>query len=251
MAEFEDPYLYPGTRVLKNLANIRDAVTAEQVERRMSVLRRRELAVDPVRGNFDLSHLREIHRRLYQDVWAWAGQTRTVEITKGATRFHSRSMIDTGFESVHEWLTSQTQLLKDPDIGDDAFVEQAADLLEQVNFIHPFREGNGRTQRAYLDQIAGLSGRRFAWQNISAIDNERASIQAFNNASGAPFRALLSDALRPPVEGLSLLDPEPYRAAPAETRPSVDLAERYRRFPELGASREDEATEDTQNDLEH
>ncbi|MFL0563986.1 Fic family protein, partial [Kocuria rhizophila] len=38
-----------------------------------------------------------------------------------------------------------------------ARVEQASTLLEQVNYVHPFREGNGRTQRAYLDQIAGSS----------------------------------------------------------------------------------------------
>ncbi|MFL0422589.1 MULTISPECIES: Fic family protein [Kocuria] len=63
-----------------------------------------------------------------------------------------------------------------------ARVEQASTLLEQVNYVHPFREGNGRTQRAYLDQIAALSGRTLSWRNIGRIENERASIRAFRGA---------------------------------------------------------------------
>lgn len=181
----------------------------------MSLMRRRELEVEPVVGSFDLDHLCEIHRRLYQDVWEWAGRLRTVEIVKGSSRFHDSARIGTAFQGIHEWLERETSLLSDPGIGHESFVEQISDLLEKVNYIHPFRDGNGRAQRAYLDQIAALSGRSLAWRNVGKLENERASIRAFNQGSGEPFRGLIEEALKPPLDGLSLLDDALYRASEA------------------------------------
>ncbi|KUM35512.1 hypothetical protein AR689_15955 [Arthrobacter sp. EpRS71] len=87
MTQFDDPYCYPGTSVLKNRQDLREPQGALEIEREYSLLRRRELEVKPVQGNFGLDHLQEIHRRLYQDVWDWAGRLRTVEITKGDSHF--------------------------------------------------------------------------------------------------------------------------------------------------------------------
>lgn len=226
-----DPYVYPGAKVLQNLLNERDQDRLNAAEYELTLYRRRELIENPVQGSFDLRHLREIHRRLFQDVYSWAGN-RTVDITKGASTFHPRSRIETGFSAVHEWLTRDTLLLSDPEISDTDFVEQAADLLERVNYLHPFREGNGRTQRAFLDQVAGISGRKLAWRNIGQIENERASIQAFGRVSGEPFRPLLEEALKPPLDGLSILDDELYRVSARDDR-SSGLDQRRRRFPEL------------------
>lgn len=212
MGEFTDPYLYPGTEVLKNVPGIRDPQAASRFERRETLVRRRELERDPVQGVFDLTHLRKIHRRLYQDVWEWAGQIRTVVLTKGASTFLHPSRIELAFKGIHESL-QESALLMDPNISDGEFVEQASTLLEQVNYVHPFREGNGRTQRAYLDQIAALSGRTLSWRNIGRIENERASIRAFNEGTGEPFKPLIEEILKPPLDGLSLLDEELYRAS--------------------------------------
>jgi cell filamentation protein len=212
MIKFDDPYCYPGTDVLKNKHDLRDSQHALEIEREYSLLRRRELELDPVRGTFGLTHLQEIHRRLYQDVWDWAGQLRTVEITKGESHFLPIHFFLNAGEELSKFLQS-TGLLTNPDIIDEDFIAQAADLLEKVNYIHPFREGNGRTQRAYLDQIGELSGRTFAWRNISKLDNERTSIRAFKKGSGEPFRALLEQALEPPMDGLSILDDELYQVS--------------------------------------
>ena len=228
MSRFDDPYCYPGTSVLKNKQDLRDAQGALEIEREFSLLRRRELEVKPVRGNFDLDHLQEIHRRLYQDVWLWAGQLRTVEITKGDSSFLQMQFFLSAGEDLIKFLRS-TELLTNPDIADESFIAQASDLLEKVNYIHPFREGNGRTQRTYLDQIAGLSGRTFAWRNISKLDNERTSIRAFKKGSGEPFRILLEQALEPPMDGLSILDDDLYRVSPpaAVTNPPSSPSAAY------------------------
>lgn len=213
MNQLDDPYVYPGTEVLINLAGLRDPTEADQYERRMSLFRRRELEDDPVHGSFNLAHFQEIHRRLYQDVWAWAGQLRTVEITKGSSEFHTHSLIPTAFGQVTEYI-NDSGLLSDAEMGDAQFVPKAAELLSLTNFIHPFREGNGRTQRAFLDQIAARTGRTLSWRNVSRIDNDRASIQAFRSASGAPFEPLIREALKPPIDGLSLLETHAYDVAP-------------------------------------
>ncbi|MGX9901303.1 Fic/DOC family protein [Arthrobacter sp. SA17] len=212
MPTFDDPYCYPGTEVLKNKQVLRDSQHALEIEREYSLLRRRELELNPVQGTFGLAHLQEIHRRLYQDVWDWAGQLRTVEITKGDSHFLQTHFFRNAGVDLSKFLQS-TELLTNPDITDEDFIAQAADLLEKVNYIHPFREGNGRAQRAYLDQIAELSGRTFAWRNISKLDNERASIRAFKKGCGEPFRVLLEQALEPPMDGLSILDDELYQVS--------------------------------------
>jgi hypothetical protein len=82
-----------------------------------------------------------------------------------------------------------------------------ANLLEKVNYIHPFREGNGRTQRAFLDQVASVSGRRLAWRNVGQHEHLRAMIKAFNEGSGKPLEAVIAEVMAPPLDGLDPLEP--------------------------------------------
>ena len=144
MSDFQDPYVYPGTKLLRNLQDEYDPERAAAAERDFSLLRRRELELRPVnpsragRGaannnGFDLRHLKEIHRHLYQDVWAWAGEIRVVEINKGTSQFHSSGRIESAFAGVHDWLVHDTKLLSNPKIDDETFIKQVADLLEKVN----------------------------------------------------------------------------------------------------------------------
>lgn len=206
--DFVDPYVYPGTQVLINRAGITDPIKADEHERRSTLARRRELDTAPIEGSFDLAHLKAIHRALYQDVWDWAGETRTVNIAKGSSHFHEHTAIETAFVVINGFLKRSSLL--NPDVDDETFVAECADLLEKINYVHPFREGNGRTQRAYLDQIAAISGRTLSWRNVSRADNERASIKAFNLASGEPLRSVIREALEPPMDGLSLADESLY-----------------------------------------
>lgn len=90
---------------------------------------------------------------------------------------------------------------------------QASDLLEKINYIHPFREGNGRAQRAFLDQVAEVSGHRLAWRNISQREHTLASIRAFQQGSGEPFRDLMREVLKSPLDGLDPLEPSIYQIA--------------------------------------
>ncbi|RYE61583.1 MAG: cell division protein, partial [Oxalobacteraceae bacterium] len=99
----DDPYVYPGTRLLRNKFDIRDAAVLDLAERRYSTIR--SIQKIPT-GDFDLKHLRAIHRHLFQDVYDWAGEIRTVEISKGSSQFQFRQYIETGMADVHRRITA-------------------------------------------------------------------------------------------------------------------------------------------------
>jgi len=218
-----DPYVYPGTSVLRNLLNIRDAQELARVEYELTWARRQELHTSPVRGHFDLPHLQEIHRRLFQDLFAWAGQLRTVIISKGTSTFFQSPDFSTAAEYTFGFL-KESRMLRPDSMSDEEFVEGAAEFLSRLNYLHPFREGNGRAQRAFVDQVAALGGRVMSWRNIGEMDNTRASIEAFNDGSGRAFEPLLRRVIAPPLDGLSPFDNPIYRvhgplAASAESMP--------------------------------
>ena len=229
---FVDPYVYPGTNVLRNLLNKHTKEALDQVEYRLTWARRIELDEDPIKGPFDFHRLKETHRRLFQDIYAWAGQPRTVEISKGGSHFHQSAYISTAAEQTFGWLAESH--LPDPGISDELFVQQTAELLEKLNYIHPFRDGNGRTQRAYLDQVASISGRKLSWRNVTPDDHLRASVNAFRDGHGEAFRSIIRQAMHRPIEGFSRLDERFYAvSSPAVTTPPPNLDDRFAKYPEL------------------
>jgi len=196
-----DWYVYPGTTVLQNKLNIREQKLLESAERDLTWVRRQELEESPVNGQFDLAHLQEIHRRLFQDLYDWAGHIRNVQLSRGSSTFYASSDFGPGAEFTFGYL-HDGPLLDHMPISDGSFIKNAAEFLSRVNYLHPFREGNGRAQRAFLDQVAAQSGRKLSWRNISATENTRASIRAYNAGSGKPFEDLIAQIIAPPLDGL-------------------------------------------------
>ena len=143
-----DPYCYPGTTVLKNLADIRDQAELDEFEATMTALR----AEEPLpRGRLGTVHFKAIHRHLFQDVYAWAGRYRTVRIAKDGSAFCYPEHIDREMRNLFASLKEQGFLGRRaaPDFAADAVA-----FLSSLNAIHPFREGNGRTQMAFLSLLA-------------------------------------------------------------------------------------------------
>lgn len=101
--------------------------------------------------NFDLNHLKAIHHHLFQEIFDWAGEIRTVEISKGGSQFQFRQFIATGMADVHRRLVV-SDFLRGLSSAD--FATSAANIIGDVNYVNPFREGNGRTQMYYLKQLA-------------------------------------------------------------------------------------------------
>lgn len=159
-----DPYLIPDSTCLKNLlgfTSTRELNAAEEVFAKAALA---ELARNPIQGNFDLSHLQQIHRYIFQDVYEWAGQIRTVEISKGGSLFLPYRLIEDEARAVFKALHDENLLRG---LSPREFGARAGFYLGWINKTHPFREGNGRAQRVLLDQLAFLSNYVIEWSAIS------------------------------------------------------------------------------------
>lgn len=121
------------------------------------------------------AHLKAIHGHLFQDVYDWAGQVRTVEINKGGSQFQPVPYIETGMADVHKRIVAAKEFRG---LGRDDFAKQAGQIMGDVNYAHPFREGNGRTQLQYLKQLAGRAGHSLDLEKIDRSKWMEASRQA-------------------------------------------------------------------------
>lgn len=145
-----DPYCYLNTQTLKNKLNIHDLDELLEAERRLSKYRTEELLNSPIVGNFDFAHLRAIHRYLFQDIYDWAGKVRTVDIAKDDL-FCRWFAIESEATRIFAEL-KQNKYLHDLPVG--IFAARLAYYFAELNALHPFREGNGRTQREFIRQLA-------------------------------------------------------------------------------------------------
>jgi cell filamentation protein, protein adenylyltransferase len=185
----EDPYSDPVTGVLYNKLGLDTAAGLEAAEREITHAALILLDESPVSPGYDLPHLREIHKRIFGDIYEWAGQIRTVAIAKGAV-FCLPQYIDSSAAVIFRELRDEDCLRG---LRRDAFVGRLAYYLGEVNALHPFREGNGRAQRAFFGQLARDAGFTLAWQHLDPVRNVEASA-AIMRGDPEPMREML-DAL--------------------------------------------------------
>jgi cell filamentation protein len=179
MSRYEglDSYVYPNTGVLRNKANIHDQAGLDAFEADATAVRLLELVGDPLQGNFDLDHLRAIHRHLFQDVYEWAGELRTVDISRGTSRFASFGLIEAYLGSQLKGVAQEDFLRS---LAPESFVARLAHYMSEINAAHPFREGNGRVQRAFCAQLADQAGYFMDFQTIDQAAMYNVMIASFN-----------------------------------------------------------------------
>jgi len=171
-----DPYVDPASGVLRNRFGITDQAVLESTEADLVASRSRELASNPIQGGFDLKHLQAIHRYLFGDVYDWAGQLRTVDISKNGNLFAHQAYIAGAAEAIFQALAKENRLLG---LAKTTFSARAAYFMSEMNALHPFREGNGRTQREFISHLSLANGYYIAWEQVSASDSLLASMEAF------------------------------------------------------------------------
>ena len=186
-----DEYVDPATGVLKNRLGITDGPTLEQTEAQFVAERARELTQQPIPGAFDLPHLQAIHRHLFGDLYEWAGQLRTVEITKDTSRFAHHAYLERAAAPIFRELAQEHYLRG---LEPAAFSGRAAHYLAELNALHPFREGNGRALRAFLSQVAHDSGYTIVWKHMTQADMLDASRRSFSGDL-APLTTLIQHNL--------------------------------------------------------
>lgn len=169
---------YPGTTVLINKFDIRDQRKLSEVESVLTSARSAQWLNEPMREAFDFSHYRAIHAFIFSDLYHWAGQIRSVNISKKGTAFIPAAEINKQAELIFHHLHTH-DLFKG--LSHTDFVDHITDFYCDTNYLHPFREGNGRVQRIFLSQLIQNAGYRI---DFSCMDTDLLMIATIQSSQG-------------------------------------------------------------------
>lgn len=168
---------YENTTCLINKFDIRDEDKLKKVEADITFAKATILESNPISDKFDLEHYKAIHRFLFEDIYDWAGSFRKVDMSKKGTSFCSVDQLDDVAKNCFDRL-SENNLFSD--LNRNEFVDAIVDFYCVTNMLHPFREGNGRTQRIFISQLIHHNGYDFDFSDIDSDDLIIATIQAAN-----------------------------------------------------------------------
>lgn len=200
-SEFIDPYLDPNTGVLRNKVGARTRRALKEAEGSLAFTRVLQLLDYPPRTTGDLAELRAIHRQLFQDIYDWAGEPRTVDIRKnvqGAEYFLPVSMIARAADYAAGELCNDDALRG---MNRSRFIERLAYHYDQFNYVHPFREGNGRTQRVFWNRVARDAGWQLDWRQVHGATNDLACRAAAEQRDFQPLHAMFDLIVAPLARG--------------------------------------------------
>lgn len=171
---------YENTTCLINKFDIRDEEKLKKVEADITFAKATILESNPISDKFDLEHYKAIHRFLFEDIYVWAGSFRTVDMAKKGTSFCSADQLDDVAKNCFGRLAENNLF---SDLDRDEFVDAIVDFYCVTNMLHPFREGNGRTQRIFISQLIHHNGYDFDFSDIDSDDLMIATIQAANGVT--------------------------------------------------------------------
>ena len=147
-------YIDPKTGILRNLQDISDPDVLLFVESSAVTKRLQELYRNPIKIN-GIKSLLIIHKHLFQDIYVWAGKKRNVEISKDGKQFFPTTNFDNAFKYIDTLIVEFKGIPKN---NKKYLAEKLAEILDNLNYLHPFREGNGRTQREFIRLLASEKG---------------------------------------------------------------------------------------------
>lgn len=193
----KDPYVYPGTVVLINKLDVHDAVSLQEIENSFYFA---QLTKPLPIGGFDYKHLKNIHKHLFGNLYSWAGEERTVDIIKANSHFARKEFITNEINKQFASLKTENYL---QNVSIEIFIGRAAHYFNEINAAHPFREGNGRTLRAFFGLLAEQAGYQLSWDKVDSHEYTRASILGFNE-NNKPMEEVFKKVTLPLEQELSL-----------------------------------------------
>ena len=179
---------YEGTTCLINKLDIRDQKQLDILESHITLAKISILQQTTINCNFDFEHYKAIHKFIFEDLYDWAGMPRTVDLSKKGTSFVKAKNIEETATACFKRLKNEN-FFKNLDVND--FVEKMTDFYCVTNNLHPFREGNGRTQRVFLSQLALNAGYEM---DFSKIDTDTLMLATIHAANGVDTH--LKESLR-------------------------------------------------------
>lgn len=190
---------YPGTSCLINKLGIQDETKLAETEAAVVLGKASFLDQQPVTGEFDFTHYRSIHHFLFCDLYDWAGQIRTINISKKGTAFVSAAEIQACADACFTRLAAFTGEGR----SHQEIIEEIADFYSTINMLHPFREGNGRTQRLFFTQWIRHLGYEF---DLSNADLDEFMIATIYAAQGVmdPLIKFFDETIQEPIVGADM-----------------------------------------------
>ncbi len=170
-------YCYKDSDVLINKLNITDEKDLYDAERGLVTLRTAQLNEEPIKGYFDFNHLKSIHKFLFQDVYRWAGDIRNCNIAK-QDLFCLCEYIDSFANDIFGRLKKEQYFIK---YSYEIKLKKLVELFADINALHPFREGNGRSQREFIEELAKINGIDL---NLTTVSKEDMIIASHDSING-------------------------------------------------------------------
>jgi cell filamentation protein len=181
--DYDYIYTDPKTGILRNLADITDPDDLLFFESGAVAKRIQELYEKPLKIK-GVDSLLSIHRHLFQDVYSWAGKRRKVEISKAGKQFFPTTHFDNAFRFIDTLISDYRNLSNENNLQ---IAEKLAEILDNVNYLHPFREGNGRAQREFLRLLALEKGLTL---NLNPPDNKNVYDQYMQGTINSDVKTL-------------------------------------------------------------
>ena len=185
----QDPYVYPGSGVLRNNLEIHDQQELSRAEADIVRTFLTILGGSPLPGGYDLTHWQAFHRRIFGWLYPWAGELRTVQIAKPNAFYARPERIERYAQGIFAELAREDYL---KGLDRDALLERLTHYHAEMYAVHPFREGNTRSLRAFLGQLAGEAGHRIAWEHLDHKRSFAANVRSLNGHNDQ-LRTLLDD----------------------------------------------------------
>lgn len=172
-------YCYRETDVLRNKLNIRDKDELKRAEEEFSAVKQFVLLREPIVGRFTKTHLMKIHRFLFEDLYSFAGHIRREQISKGDTMFYPPHLIDRELDRVFDKVHRDGFLLE---TDRERQIQNLSYVMSELNIIHPFREGNGRSIREFIRCMALKYGIRLNWGQTDRDTLLDAAVRSVDNS---------------------------------------------------------------------
>ncbi len=192
-----DPYFDPHIGDLRNLLGATSSEELRKLEPQIVFANELELESADIPRTNDLAELLLIHKQLFKGIYDWAGKIRTVDIKKNAESseyFLIVSKINAAAAYVFNEMAKENYLCG---LDYNGFVKRLAHYYDQLNYIHPFREGNGRAQRVFWARVAKDAGYEIDWTKVVGNENDEASRRAAEEMDVSWLEKMFSKIVKP------------------------------------------------------
>lgn len=173
--ERNSKYCYQNSNTLINKLEIKDQATLQKYEARITAAKLLALRQKGITGNFDKNHFVSIHKYIFEDIYPFAGKFRTENIAKGYFRFAEWEYIEEELDKLLLKLKNENYLNEK---SEEELAKKLAYYMSELNVLHPFREGNGRTIREFIRQLALKNGYTLNLKKVEPQKMLNASIKS-------------------------------------------------------------------------